>query len=172
MVAEVGQFARLVEVKHTVQRFIAHIRVFVGGKCGLLLGVVLDVFVVHQEVDEFARFLLMLGVCSHGENHVIACGELLFAGIVGCRHLRETQVGIAVDESDLRNRVGAEWQNRGFACGQILRGLLVSDGRILLRVVLVDLDQLIADSAPQVGEFLRSVFEGKIFGFRHQRGVE
>ena len=172
MVAEIGQLARLVEVEHAIQRFVTHIRVFVGGECGLLLGVVLDVFVVHQKVDEFARFLLMLGVRTHGQNHVIACRELLFFGIISCRHLREPQVGIAVDESDLRNRVGAEWQNRGFASGQILRSLLVGNCRILLRVILVDLDQLIADSAPQVGEFLRSVFEGKIFGFRHQRGIE
>ncbi len=52
---------------------------------------------------------------ADGEHHVVAGGELLFLGVVGGRHLREPQVGVLVDQQDLRDGVGAERDNRGLA---------------------------------------------------------
>ena len=114
----------------------------------------------------------MLRMRADRQHHVVAGGQLLFLDVVGGRHLRESQIRILVHETDLRNRVRAERQNRGLAGSDVLRGLLVGDGRILLRVVLVDFDQLAADGRPQVGEFLASVLEIRVFRFRHQRGIQ
>ncbi len=95
-----------------------------------------------------AGFVVMLGVRADGEHHVVAGGELLSLGVVGGRHLREPQVGVLVDQTHLGNRIGAERQNGGFACREVLRGLLVGDRGVLLRVVLVDLDQFLTDRRP------------------------
>lgn len=114
----------------------------------------------------------MLGVRAHGQHHVIAGGELLLLDIVGGRHLREAEVGLLVDQAHLWNRICTQRQNCRLAACQILRGLLVGDGRILLRVVLIDLNQLVADRAPQVGERLGAILELAVFRLRYQRGVE
>ncbi len=114
----------------------------------------------------------MLRMRADRQHHVVAGGQLLFLDVVGGRHLREPQIGVLVDQTDLRNRVRAERQNRGLAGSDVLRSLLVGDGRILLRVVLVNFNQLAADGRPQVGEGLAAVLEIRVFRFRHQRRIQ
>lgn len=121
MVTEISQLAGLVEVEHAIQRFIADVRILVRGERRLLLGVILHVLLAHQEVDEFASLGVMLRMRADRQHHVVAGGQLLFLDVVGGRHLREPQIGVLVDQTDLRNRVRAERQNRGLAGSDVLR---------------------------------------------------
>ena len=130
MIAEVGHSVFLEERAHGFQRLIAEVGVLERGDGGLRIGVGVELILLHEEFDEFHRFFGVLGVCADGQHHIVACGEDLFTGVIGGRHLGETKFNVRVDEQDLWNGVGTERNDCGLALGEVLRALLVGDASI------------------------------------------